>query len=274
MTLLSSCSRSFLGALIAGTFAATAQAAECNPNAPSDNPWLRKITFADDFDDLSVSAHGPGTRWTAHTPWNGDFGDAQFTDPGPGFPFTLEDGVLSITASKDAKGKWRSGLLSSTDGNGAGFSQKYGYFEIKAQLPPGDGVWPAFWLAEIRTPGQHASNVEIDIFEYYGRTPDRYSSTIHVWPTTPGKPHVSTTRLATSRAAIASGFHTFGAKVGRNCTDFYFDRRKVHSLPTPLALKRPLGVLVNLALGSGWPIDKTPNPSLLRVDYVHVHAPA
>jgi hypothetical protein len=32
-------------------------------------------------------------------------------------------------------------------------------------------------------------------------------------------------------------------------------------------------VLVNLALGSGWPIDHTPNPSIMKVDYVHVFAP-
>jgi hypothetical protein len=29
--------------------------------------------------------------------------------------------------------------------------------------------------------------------------------------------------------------------------------------------------LVNLALGSGYPIDKTPDPSTLLVDYVHVY---
>jgi hypothetical protein len=26
-----------------------------------------------------------------------------------------------------------------------------------------------------------------------------------------------------------------------------------------------------LALGSGWPIDRTPNPSFMYVDYVHVY---
>jgi len=31
-------------------------------------------------------------------------------------------------------------------------------------------------------------------------------------------------------------------------------------------------LLVNLALGSGWPIDKTPNPSYMYVDYVRAYA--
>jgi hypothetical protein len=46
-----------------------------------------RLTFAEDFNDLSVSPWGDGhSRWIAHTPWAGDFGDAAFTDPEPGFP--------------------------------------------------------------------------------------------------------------------------------------------------------------------------------------------
>ena len=33
-----------------------------------------------------------------------------------------------------------------------------------------------------------------------------------------------------------------------------------------------LYLLVDLALGSGWPIDQTPNPSYLYVDYVRAYA--
>jgi hypothetical protein len=31
-------------------------------------------------------------------------------------------------------------------------------------------------------------------------------------------------------------------------------------------------LLVNLALGSGWPIDKTPSPSYMYIDYVRAYA--
>jgi hypothetical protein len=30
-------------------------------------------------------------------------------------------------------------------------------------------------------------------------------------------------------------------------------------------------VLLNLALGGGWPIDQTPNPSYMFVDYVRAY---
>jgi len=55
------------------------------------------------------------------------------------FPFTLEGGILRIEARKNDKGKWESGLLASADGNGRGFSQQYGYFEMRAKLPKGPG---------------------------------------------------------------------------------------------------------------------------------------
>ncbi len=35
----------------------------------------------------------------------------------------------------------------------------------------------------------------------------------------------------------------------------------------------PLYVMVDLALGGGWPIDHPPNPSFLYVDYIRVWTP-
>ena len=73
------------------------------------------LTFDEEFDRLDVSSRGPGTRWIAHTPWNGDFGDAKFADPGPDFPFTVRDGILRIEARKHGGDGWQSGLLASVD---------------------------------------------------------------------------------------------------------------------------------------------------------------
>ena len=57
----------------------------------------------EDFDDLSIASARIGpARWTAHTPWGGDFGDARFADPGPDGPFKVQDGILSITASRES----------------------------------------------------------------------------------------------------------------------------------------------------------------------------
>lgn len=55
-----------------------------------------RLTFDEDFKDteLSVSAWGPGTRWIAHTPYAGDFGDARFADPTKDFPFDIHSAAM------------------------------------------------------------------------------------------------------------------------------------------------------------------------------------
>jgi beta-glucanase (GH16 family) len=70
---------------------------------------------------------------------------------------------------------------------------------------------------------------------------------------------------------MVQDFHTFGIDVSPQAIVFYLDRAPVWKQPTPDELDGPLFPLVNLALGSGWPIDQTPNPSTLLVDYVHVY---
>jgi hypothetical protein len=53
---------------------------------------------------------------------------------------------------------------------------------------------------------------------------------------------------------------------------FYFDGVELRRCRTPVEARVPLYLLVDLALGSGWPIDQTPNPSRMLVDYVRAYA--
>src|ERR1700693_5661477 len=107
------------------------------------------MTFNETFQKLDVSSWGPNSSWIAHTPWHGDFGDDKFDDPGKDGPFKVTPQGLTITAFKDKDGHWHAGLLCSlvpSPTGPHGFSQRDGYFEIKAKLPDGPGVGPAFWL--------------------------------------------------------------------------------------------------------------------------------
>ena len=249
-----------------------------------------KLTFEDRFAAIDVSAWGPGTRWIAHTPWNGDFGDAKFSDPGAGFPFTIDKGVLHIEAKKDA-GMWRGGLLCSCDPEGKGFAQKYGYFECRAKMPAGAGVWPAFWLASTppepeagvdvrannswdswmkRFDAAKEADVEIDVIEFYGHDPASYNSTVTVWRP---EPHHSTmSQIFTKTNEVSDDFHNYGVMVDPDFITMYFDGVAVWKTRTPPEHQRPLMLLLNLALGSGWPIDKTPDPSYMDVKYVRAYA--
>ena len=234
--------------------------------ASTIDPSKLQLVFDESFDRLDVSAWGPNSRWIAHTPWNGDFGDARFVDPKPDFPFTVSDGMLTITARKTDKG-WQSGLLASTDPKGNGFKQRYGYFEMRARFPAGEGVWPGFWLVS----RGDVKSVEVDVVEHYGHFPGRYTASLHIWDRK--DPKLTKTFhqwVPVTAGALSSDFHTYGVAVAPDVIRYFLDRKEVWSMPTPKELTLPFTILLDLGLGAGWPIDKAPNPFSMQVDYVRV----
>lgn len=240
-------------------------------DADSTSCKLRPV-FMENFDDESISARKIGpARWIAHTPWNGDFGDARFIDPGPAGPFKVKDGMLSITASKDEKGQWTSGLIAAADATGAGSGTRYGYFEARMKMPPGPGTWPAFWLAAQKPAEVSDGNVEIDVIEYYGQFTSAYQAVLHIWYKDKAKKRGSGQKIDVADHSLVRDFHTYGVDISPRNITYFLDRKPVWVQPTPPELDVPMYPLVNLALGSGWPIDRTPNPSTLLVDYVHVY---
>jgi beta-glucanase (GH16 family) len=233
------------------------------------------IAFSDEFNDLSISSWDlSGKRWMAHTPWRGDFGDAAFSDPGPDGPFSLQDGMLRITAKRDSSGRWRSGLIAAADASGKGSGIQYGYFEARMRMPPGPGIWPAFWLSSLKPTANKSPAVEIDVVEYYGHDNASYQSVWHVWFEGQSQEYLNRgegKKIDVQPESLVNAFHNYGVHVAPDWITFYLDRKPVFQARTPRELKTPLYPLVNLALGSGFPIDRTPNPSELLVDYVRVY---
>ena len=235
-----------------------------------------EIHFADEFDDLAIAPRKleNGARWTAHTPWNGDFGDAQFSNPQPDWPFAISKGILRITARRDEKGRWRSGLIAAAEGSGSGHGIQYGYFEARMKFPEGQGTWPAFWLMSLQ-PARQTPKIEIDVVEYYGHMSDKYFVTGHVWYG--GEDEHRTRhdgkRLTVPAGSLTGAFHRYGVRVDAKHITYFLDGEAMWQQPTPEEHRTPLYPLVNLALGSGYPIDKTPDPSTLEVDYIRVYRP-
>ncbi len=226
-------------------------------------------TFSETFERLDVSAWGPGSRWVAHTPWHGDFGDATFSDPLPGFPFATSGTMLRIEARRGLDGKWQSGLIASRDHDGPegfGFAQRFGYFEIEAKLPPGPGVWPAFWLVGINP----VPRAEIDVFEYYGVEPDRFHANVHVWDEGDrryGEGHV----VAMPPGTATGAFNRYGVLIEQDWVTFYLNRSEVWRTPTRPEFRQPMYMLANLALGGGWPIDKAASPSFFYIRSINAY---
>ncbi|OHB68925.1 MAG: hypothetical protein A2V70_04180 [Planctomycetes bacterium RBG_13_63_9] len=234
--------------------------------APTLNLDSYTMTFSDEFDDLSVSAVGPGTRWFTKTKEN--FGDARFMQQKDEFPFTVEKGILRIEAAK-RNGTWCAGIMASVDPKGQGFSQKFGYFEMRAKFPKSRGMWPAFWLlGQPSITDKTRANIEIDVVEHYGVMPNAIHSNMHVW-------HPDGKHWAKGDFFVAPGltddFHTYGVMVDEAHVTWYFDGIEFHKQKTPDEGKVPLYLLVNLAMGGGWPIDKAVSPSYMFVDYVRAY---
>jgi len=262
-----------------GVLAALLLAGAASPSAAQQSGKIDlcdfKSAFAEDFENLSVSARTlDGERWIAHTPWNGDFGDAAFSDPGPNGPFALKDGALVITASRNGGVRWRSGLIAAADASGHGWGVQYGYFEARMRFPPGPGTWPAFWLSSLKPDSDPSPGVEVDVVEYYGHADETYSSSLHVWYKGADKDRSthSVHRTPVAPGSLVTDFHDYGVRIAPDEITYYFDRTPVWRQPTPAELRTPMFPLVDLGLGSGFPIDKTPDPSELVVKYVHLYS--
>ena len=236
-----------------------------------------ELVHADEFDTLAVAPTemGEGIRWTAHTPWKGDFGDAMFSNPRPDWPFRIDNGILKITAFRDDTGRWRSGLLAAADASGEGWGLRYGYFEARMRFPPGPGTWPAFWLMSLQ-PADQSPKIEIDVVEYYGHQTSRYFATGHVWYASEeeGKTTHDGTRIAVPDGSLVEDFNRYGVRVEPETITYFLNGEAVWEQPTPAEHQAPLYPLVNLALGSGYSIDETPDPSTMEVDYVRIYQPA
>jgi len=245
-----------------------------NAYAPSGAPDIDlaeyALTFDEEFDTIDISGRRCDTRWIAHTPWSGDFGAATFANPSRGFPFVTSDGMLRIEARKDPDGRWFAGLLSSYNPCGEGFAQQYGYFEMRARLPKGDGFWPAFWLIGI---DRNRFTAEIDVLENHTVRPDKLVSSVRVHPRTEGIEgyNVHSTYI-TPPGALGYGFNTFGVSVEEAETVVYFNRREVWRTPTPEEFHQPLFLLLNLAMEAGEITESTPEQAFMYVDYVKVFA--
>jgi beta-glucanase (GH16 family) len=237
-------------------------------------------TFADQFDTLSLSDEG-GT-WDARHWWAPEKG-ATLTGNGekqwyinPSYaptasvnPFSVEDGILTITAEKTPDDirpliegyDYTSGMLTTH----SSFSQTYGYFEIRADMPDERGTWPAFWLL----PADGSWPPELDVVEMRGQDPDTVHVTVHS-NETGGRTSVS----STVNVDDTQGFHSYGVLWTPEKIVWYFDDVAVASADTPSDMHDPMYMIVNLAIGgtAGAPDAGMDDGAELKIDYIRAYA--
>ncbi|HEY6224160.1 MAG TPA: glycoside hydrolase family 16 protein [Gemmatimonadales bacterium] len=160
------------------------------------------------------------------------------------------------------------------------FAQAYGRFEARIRVPRGQGLWPAFWMlgADIDSVGWPRCG-EIDIMENIGREPAIAHGTLH-GPGYSGADGIGRADTL-SHGAYADDFHVFAVSWRPDEIRWFVDGREYHRM-TPADLPRgtrwvfdhPFFLLLNVAVGGGWPGDpdaSTTFPQQMVVDYVRVY---
>ena len=191
----------------------------------------------------------------------------------------ISNGELIITARNEA-------LTSAPDYGGQAYtsarlitrgkaSWTYGFFEIRAKLPCGQGTWPAIWMLGANNdawPG----NGEIDIMEQVGMKPTEITGTVHM-AATAGTPGIGG---ATQIADACTNFHNYQLTWTEDKLVIGVDNAPYFTYANPGKGKAswpydsPQYLILNLAIGgemAGLVTDDSIFPRQMEVEYVRVY---
>lgn len=181
-------------------------------------------------------------------------------------PFRVQNGWLTIFARKlpaTQAARWKRAYATGWLSTKFSFAQRYGYFEMRAVLPAGKGLWPAFWLMPVLD-GWPAYG-EIDAMESLGVDGIFYAS-IHAKPG--GRELHETVAVKTPGTTLTRAFHTYGVAWTPREIVYYLDRKEVSRRPTPVDVNQPMYMIVNLATGGSWPGSMTVTNGQYVIDRV------
>lgn len=278
------CARSqaclLLSCLLLWILLATGYAAQQIPSS-KDGEWT--LTWSDEFNGPRGSGVDP-TKWVSEV-GGGGWGNQEleyYTDRLTNA--YLQNGNLVIQALQEkhtgVDGVTRNYTSARLKTLGR-FAQPYGRFEARIQIPAGQGMWPAFWMLgdDIDKAGWPACG-EIDIMENIGKEPATVHGTIH-GPGYSGADGIEAPYTLPGKQHFADDFHVFAIEWDTDVVRFYVDgevyatRRRADLPPgKKWVFDHPFFLLVNVAVGGGWPGNpdaSTVFPQVMRVDYVRVY---
>lgn len=139
---------------------------------------------------------------------------------------SIGDGFLKLKAFKK-DGEILVGMVG-TEGR---FMTRYGYFECRAQLQRGGGIWAAFWIqSPLISQGEDPAKfgAEIDVVEFFRKLgTDIVSHNVH-WAYGPNQ---QTTRgMQSYLKGVSEGFHLFAVEWTPESYTFYVDGYKFYEV--------------------------------------------
>lgn len=183
------------------------------PHYPGKDSWV--LTFEDNFDGTTIDE----TKWTIRD-------RDQYVYHDKTFP-TVKDGNLWLKIEKDETGRVMLGRIDTHKYDeyvdDSKWSQKYGFFECRADVPETDKTYFAFWFMsagvfDVGNDGRDGTEIDVCETAYLG---DWTASTLH-WDGYDSH-HKSVTSLPRHAPDLHDGYHTFGLEWDPDTLKFYYD---------------------------------------------------
>jgi beta-glucanase (GH16 family) len=258
---------------------------------PSDAPpdgW--QLVWSDEFSDDQIDI----TRWNHEVNcWGGGNNEQEcyVADAKNSF---VSDGYLHIVAIADSPkgmvggpendptliGKPYSSARVNTQGLG---DWRYGRIEVRAELPSGQGLWPAIWMLPTDSVyGTWARSGEIDITEAINLAPDNnfIYGTLQYGGEWPNNVNTGTQYRLESNAW--ESFHVYAIEWEEGEIRWFVDDVQFATQrtwfsdghPYPAPFDQRFYLVLNLSVGGNWPgpaSAQTAFPSTMLVDFVRVY---
>ena len=240
------------------------------PIASSASPhWV--LTWSDEFNSQASLA-----KWSFAT-GGGGWGEHQLQWYEASNAVITTHGYLAITADNRGNGhtcwygpcRYTSARMDTL----TSFSQAYGRFEARIKLPPGQGLWPAFWIE-----GTNVNQVpwpacgEVDIIEKNGTKPDELEGFAHM-------ASGQYSALSSYPGPLSSAFHVYGIDWTPRGITWTIDGKPYGYMGRfpGWPFDHAFFIILNLAVGGYWPgppSASTQFPSRMLVDWIRVYQQA
>ncbi|NNE70386.1 MAG: glycoside hydrolase family 16 protein [Rhodothermales bacterium] len=260
-------------------------ACDSTSNEPEPEPEVipakegYSLVWNDEFEGHEVNTAN-WTHWVTGNPFNNEL--QYYTARKDNS--TIEDGVLYLVARKetytaaDGTREYTSARINTKDK----VDFKYGRVEVRAQMPIGQGIWPAIWMLPTdNVYGGWPHSGEIDIMEYLGHEPRTVYGTLHYTRENAPQHYHEGSSYTLPSGAFSDDFHVFELEWDETEMRWYVDGVQYrvhrnwstfgHDYPAPFDQRFHL--LLNVAVGGDWPGSPsaaTAFPQIMKVDYVRV----
>lgn len=235
-----------------------------------------KLVWSDEFDGTALDTSKWGYQIGNRSGWGNNEREYYRAENA-----VVKDGYLTIVAKQ---GNYNN--LSYTSARIRTIHKgdwKYGKFEMRAKMPFGKGIWPAFWMMPTDNVygGGWPVSGEIDIMEYLGHELNKVHGTLHYGDRPPNNKHTGKTYTLAS-GGFNDDSHIFTLIWEEGKIQWLVDGELYQTQTSwstiggsfPAPFDQRFHIILNLAVGGYWPGDPdttTVFPQEFVVDYVRVY---